>query len=272
MSNLAKIFVVGVALAAVAALATLPMDGAVENQLTFGALVVLSLVSGSRAVHVASRNIRVTPGDAFTFASLLAVGPVAAPVVALSSVVGSAFTTERPLSMKTLFNFSMVTLSGSFAGWTFAVLNAAGTGNAVLAVGAAAGVFFLINTSLVAFALRIERGNSFFTVWRQSGLWTATSTLANCVLALGLQSALVAVGPLALAVGFSGTAVISGSYRLHRARIQREEELAASVLGELREQVESGALAAAAAELPERDDERPHPVDDVADRDRPSPS
>ncbi|MCP3981139.1 MAG: hypothetical protein GY716_17715 [bacterium] len=223
--------------------AALPRTGLAASADMLLVSSLLAAIAGSMSVRIPRLNIQATPGDAFVFSSLIAVGPLAAPLVAALSTVGALVGPDRrPLSIRTAFNLGTTVLAASAAAWTWVgladVLPGPGASTGVLALLAAAGSFFLVNTLLVATAIRVSSGRGFFDTWRRSGLWTATSTLTSALVAFGLVFFVATVGAFGLLIGLAAVTTIAGSYRLHRASRDRDRRDLDATLQQLEREVD----------------------------------
>lgn len=212
-----RAYVIAIDLAAILVTALLPTIGLTRRPWAFGLLLVLAAAVGTRSVRLHARKIRLTAGDAFTFCALEIAGPMAAPLVALLGTAGAAFGSRpRTSFLRTAFNLGAVTLAAAACAWAREVILALDGPEAMmrgLALLGAAAVFFLVNTLLVAGAIRIDTGKPFLAVWNRTGLWTFGSTVASLVLGAGLFWFVETVGPLGLALGLGGAAVVSGFFR-----------------------------------------------------------
>jgi signal transduction histidine kinase len=86
---------------------------------------------------------------------------------------------------------------------------------------AAATVYFVVNTGLVAGAIYVETRRSILETWKQQGLWMVVSTYVGLTLAACLLLVLDLVGPSGLALGIPPVWLLLAFYRTHQ---QRQEE------------------------------------------------
>jgi hypothetical protein len=218
-----KSYVIGIDLADLAAVVSLPMACLSSRPATLAILSLLAAVIGSRSVRIPGLRIQVTASDAFVLCALAAVGPVAAPVVAFISTLGATLgSNRRPASIRTAFNLGAVTLSAAAGAWAFQAITTAlhpADGTFLGLLGATA-AYFLSNTLLVAVAICIEKKLPFFNTWSRSGLWTGISCLTSLLLATGLLSILTTAGPVSLILGMAGSATLLASYQNHKRKVE----------------------------------------------------
>jgi hypothetical protein len=228
--HLLRLYVGTVVLASIAAMTTLPVE--VAQKAALAVLVALALVVGSRAVHLPRLRLRVTLADAFIYCALASGMPLAAPLVALASVVGAeAAYGRRRLSIRTLFNLGGVTLSATAATWAFLGLGGAqGAAPAALVPAlAAALVFFVTNVFLTAVAIHLEKGSGFVRVWKSSAGWVFVSSVTSLLAGMGLLLVLTSVGPLGLVAGLAPATCLDTYVRVQGRRASRLEGQAAVV-------------------------------------------
>lgn len=127
---------------------------------------------------------------------------------------------------RALFNLSACMVAAGVAGCVFEGVEAAVSGPAlgngqslVPALAAWTGVYFLLNTLLVAFAIAFSKGERPFSLWRRHFLWLgpgffASSSLGAGIYLLCLRYGLWAVLPVPVIYG------IFEAYREHAARLQ----------------------------------------------------
>ena len=172
-TGLLKAYVALVDLAAVAALALLPLTGLVDRAGTVLLLAALAAAVGARPIRIARLRVQVGAFDLFVFGGLLTMAPLAAPLVALAGVIGATLGPHRrPLSMRTAFNLGAVPLSASLAALTFSALLTDGSrdlAELVVPLLVATALYFLANTALAAVAIAVETRRNFFVAWGRVG-------------------------------------------------------------------------------------------------------
>ena len=109
---------------------------------------------GSQSVAFPRQRVQLTVADSFTFYALVVHGPFAAAVVAMVGILGAAVLGERKLSRTQLvFNCAAVPLAAIAAGFAYTALQPE---SIVLALLAASGAFFVVNTLLICGVLTLE--------------------------------------------------------------------------------------------------------------------
>jgi hypothetical protein len=219
-----RALVAGTVVAAFISIALLPAAGIFEQPVTLSLLVALAAAVGSRSVHIPYLKMQVTASDIFVFCALVAIAPMAAPLVALASVVGAVLGRgRRPFSIRTVFNLGAVPLSMAAA--VFLFLGAGGeAGNptgSILPLLVAAIVYPLFNMALAATAIRLETGRSWFSICKQSISCVLVSSLSSALLGAGLLLVLIEIGPLGLILGVVPALPIAAYLRSHLKRAAR---------------------------------------------------
>jgi diguanylate cyclase (GGDEF)-like protein len=199
-------------------------------------LFLVAFVAASIAVHslkdvspTGSTHSTVSMGFAVTFASLLVLGPAASVWTILAG--GWAQTTLNTKTRNPWYRvlFTMAELAISIEataltlGWTGGT-NLDGAADIVIpSIAAAALVYFITNTLLVAVVLGLTTGRSIIKIWDQEFLWNAPNYLIGALAATvavqsvgryGLQAIALLIAPLYL------------GYRLYRAYLDRVDAMA----------------------------------------------
>src|SRR5207249_4675002 len=154
--------------------------------LLFAALLVLSSLSASLKVSLplTASGSTMSVSYAVDFASLLLLGPHETMLVA----AGSAFSQcslnnkERNALHRTLFSIASLVITVQGAGLAFHLLGGTAASMPSMATRelarplvAAATVYFLLNTGLVATAIGLSTGEPIATTWHNNFLWSAPS-------------------------------------------------------------------------------------------------
>jgi putative nucleotidyltransferase with HDIG domain len=145
-------------------------------------LAALTLLTGSFSVRIPAVSARISVSEAFVFASVLLFGPAPATlIVALDSFVLSLWQkADQWHRLRSVFNFSAVALAIWTAAEIFFALTGARPGNLnellplerrLPQLFALAGLYFLLNSWLVALALSFERGVAVLPLWRDNFPW-----------------------------------------------------------------------------------------------------
>ena len=157
-------------------------------------LAFLTLISGSASVELPRSNVTISISEAFVFAAVLLYGPPAGTLtVALDGLVISFWISKRrPEPERALFNVAAPALSA----WCSAQLFFAVSGIAPLSEGPAsldqilpslvlfALVYFVLNSSLIALRIALDRGANPFEVWRSSFMWLSLNYFCGASVAV----------------------------------------------------------------------------------------
>src|SRR5262245_55168684 len=139
-----------------------------------------------RCVKPAGRGTWFVPTDAFVLAGIVTVGGRAACALALAGLAGTALGLTGTLpTARILFN----------AGAVLVATAAAATGYQALGFAMAAACFFMVNTSLVAAVVALDRSASWIGTWRRTFLPALPRFGVAALLAAALCG-LAAWGPL----------------------------------------------------------------------------
>jgi putative nucleotidyltransferase with HDIG domain len=194
-------------------------------------LAALTLLTGTFTVKVPTLAARISVSEAFVLTSVLMFGPdVGTVIVAFDAMIMSFWMeTDGRSRVRTLFNLSAV----AFAIWSssqvfFAMVGGspASLENIRLARLAApllvlAGLFFLINSWLVAFALAAERRQNVVALWTENFPWLSLNYFGGASVAalLVAYTRSVDVGALAVIVP-----LLVISYLTQRTSLGRVED------------------------------------------------
>ena len=149
-------------------------------------LVLLGLSSASAAMKVSlpltSSGSTMSVSYAVDFASLLLLGPHATMFVAAGSALCQCHlnSRERNPPYRTIFSMAALVITVEAAGVAFHALGGAETVSPSLAalarpLVAAATLYFVLNTGLVATAIALSTDQSIFSTWNDNFLWSAPS-------------------------------------------------------------------------------------------------
>jgi len=138
----------------------LPREAHVDP-LALAILALLAAVAGLRCVKPARGGSWFVPTDAFVLAGIVTVGGRAACGLALVGLAGTALGLSGRLpATRVLFNTGAVLVATV----------AAATGYGAAGLAAAAACFFLVNTSLVAAVVALDRSAGWLSTWRRTFL------------------------------------------------------------------------------------------------------
>lgn len=223
-SSLLRAYVAVATVAAMLAIASLPVDGLAQSAVVVAALALCSAVIGSRSIRLPGTGLRVTASDLFVFVALAGPAPLAAPLVAAAGTLGSEWGALRERKLRrSIFNFAVVPLSAALASWVVLAISSSFSGRAapILAVLAGSVVYLSVNLALVAGAVALEGRRPFFATVASAGPWALVSVLASAVMGLGLHAVVAGVGPPALCLGFAVIPPTSAYLRSHaRPRVE----------------------------------------------------
>ena len=165
---------------------------------------------------------------AVDFASLLLIGPHGTMVVAVASAFSQCHLSTRTRTPvhRTLFSMATLVLAVEGAGLAFRMFDrqpAAGFSALAEPLMAAAIVYFIVNTGLVAAAIALSTGEGFATTWRENFLWSAPSYF------VGAGSAALAVWVTSRAgywmapLTFAPLYLTYRTYKVYMGRIEDEQ-------------------------------------------------
>ena len=160
-------------------------------------LAMLTLVSGQLMLRMPAVAISFSISDVFTFTTALLFGPAASVVVvAFDAAVISMRLAESPRTItRYLFNVSAAALAMSISAWAYVALTNAAAAHGETSVAIQhiaplcvfAGLYYLLNTGMVALAIGFSGQVSAWRVWREhfmslwpgyfGGAWAAGMTL-----------------------------------------------------------------------------------------------
>jgi hypothetical protein len=195
-----------------------------DDQLGGGFLLVAAgaVVASCRPVRISRLRIDMVPFHPFVLVALALFGIRSAVLLAVMCIITAAsLRNELPPVLRVVFNLGSTTLATIAAGLGFRLAGGrAGGDPASLAVPllAAAAVFFLVKTALVAGAIALEIGQGCLATWNRSLRWTAIPDLAGIPIALGAVAVFGRSPVLAVLVAFAPCAVLWLFYRAVGAR------------------------------------------------------
>jgi hypothetical protein len=163
-----------------------------------------------------------TASHPFILVALATLGPLAAVLVGLLSVLAAAVATgRRPTLWRVVFNLGAVALTGAAMAWAYlaaggSVSNPLETQLAPLTV--AALVLFVVNSGLVSAAIALEKGQGLFLTWRETFGWNGWTYLMGLTIAIAMLAVIDAGLVWVLAVAAAPCWLLISFYRNHRAR------------------------------------------------------
>ena len=161
------------------------------------ALAILTVVSGQLMLRMPAVPISFSISDVFTFTSALLFGPAAGAVVVAfdAAVISMRLARSARTATRYLFNVSSGALAMAVSAWTYVALTHASILGAhtppivrhIVPLSLFAGLYFLMNTGMVALAIGFSGRETAWTVWREhfkslwpgyfGGAWAAGLTL-----------------------------------------------------------------------------------------------
>ena len=182
-------------------------------------------------LRLSNGSATMTLGYAVGFIGLITVGPHAT-AVAVSAGIWTQCAYRSGLSApmdlrRRLFSVACGVITVEAAGWIFAAMGGPGspTVTALTApLGAAALVYFLVNTGLVAGAIALSTGQNFAEVWHKNFLLSAPSYFISAAI-VGLGAFLVERGSYLVALFIVVPLLLTFlAYRAYLGRIAEEQE------------------------------------------------
>ncbi len=221
-------FVVAVDILALAVLAYLLFRTDSHDWVGIFVLATLVALAGVSPVRIPALKVKVSATDPFVFTALAAFGPLAACLVAVSGVIGSAMAKDgnrKPIHLA--FNCGNVVLSAATASLGYTLVggvNSAPVPAQIFPLIIATTMNFLANTVLVTTAISIDARKKFFETWKESGLWTAVSAYAGLTLSAGMLLMLKLFGPTGLALGIPPCWLLAAFYKSYKERHEEQQK------------------------------------------------
>lgn len=257
----ARAFVVVVVVAAaIAAYDELPVQ--IAHMGIFAMLMAAALVAAKVKLRLplASGNATLSVSYTVDFASLILLGSGPAMIIAaFCACAQSTIFASRPNPrIRIVFNMASVVLSVYVAARTFALFGGTGESRALYLAKpfvAAVLTYYLTSTGLVATVVALTSGQSAWSTWRSSFLWTAPSYFVGAAAATAGAASVAAGHGWLLPIAVSPVYLTFRSYRIylgriaaeraHKEEVQRLHVEAVDALQAARESEERYALAAA---------------------------
>ena len=200
----------------------------------FLVLLLLSSATAALKVHLplTSSGSTMSVSYAVDFASLLLLGPHETMLVA----AGSAFSQcslnnkERNAVHRTLFSIASLVITVQGAGLAFHLLGGTAASMPSMATRelarplvAAATVYFLLNTGLVATAIGLSTGEPIATTWHNNFLWSAPSYFVGAGTAALAAWFVVHAGYWVAPLTFAPLYLTYRTYKVYMGRIEDEQ-------------------------------------------------
>jgi len=202
-----------------------------DQPILFVALLLLSSISAAMkvALPLTSSGSTMSVSYAVDFASLLLLGPDETMIVAASSAFSQCHlnSKERNPLHRTLFSMSSLVLTVQAAGLAFSLAGGRPSSTALdLSLArplfAAATVYFVLNTGLVASAIALATRQNVFTTWNNNFLWSAPSYFVGALTAAAASWAVSHAGYW-LPLTFAPIYLTYKTYKVYMGRIEDEQ-------------------------------------------------
>ncbi|HZT77362.1 MAG TPA: diguanylate cyclase [Vicinamibacterales bacterium] len=231
LSLTARVYVGGIIAAGAALFVAVLPQVHFQQPLLFLGLLILSSVSAAMKVSLplTSGGSTMSVSYAVDFASLLLIGPHETMFVA----AGSAFcqchvnSKERNPGYRTLFSIASLVITVQAAGFAFHALGGAETTSPTLTtlarpLVAAATLYFLLNTGLIATAIALTTRQPIFSTWNNNFLWSAPSYFVGAGTA-AIAAWFIAHAGYWLPFTFAPVYLTYRTYKVYMGRIEDEQ-------------------------------------------------
>ncbi len=228
----ARVYVASIIVAGAAVMAyCLPLAHFSSQPVLFGALVALASASAALKVTLplTTSGSTMSVSYAVDFAALLLLGPHEAMVVAVASAFFQCHVNnkEKNPPYRTLFSMAALVLTVQAAGLA---LRALGDSSGILSVSliarplvAAATVYFLLNTGLIATAIALSTAQPIATTWQTNFLWSAPSYFVGAGTAAVAAMLVTRTGYWFAPLGFAPIYLTYRTYKVYMGRIEDEQ-------------------------------------------------
>lgn len=194
-------------------------------------LAALTLLTGSFTVKIPRLAARLSVSDAFVFAAVLLFGPaVATVIVALDSLVATMWLRRESRSpLRSLFNLSAVAFAIWIAAKSFYLVVGNAPGAALVLPTVLwpllllAGIYFLLNTWLVAIALSFEKHTNAVRLWLDNFAWLSLNYLGGVSVASLLVTYTRSIDLAAVSVILPLLVISFLTYRTSMARVDEAQ-------------------------------------------------
>src|SRR5262245_21337477 len=225
-----RLYATGVIVAGFVVLAVRSPQLRFEQMWLFLTLLAGSVVLSSWKVHLPLVGGRATLSMSYftDFLALVLLGPDEGMLVAAASGVAQCLLLSRgrPVVSQTLFNAAALMIAMQLTGLVSSALGGffmPSMLDVAQATVAAAGVFFFVNSGLVAAAIALSRGEPIVKTWYENFFWTAPACFIAASTAVFLVRgasvyvwfAFLAVGPLHVTLR---------AYRLYLGRLEEQQK------------------------------------------------
>lgn len=211
--------VVALDLAALSILASVLLAGLGQQPALLVLFCGLAAAVSIRPIRVRAIKLQLAPSDAFVFAALANLGPLAAVLTALmANLVAAAGGGQRKAVVRLAFNSGTAVLAVASAWWVFSALGARAGGHleqAILPLSAAATVFLLVNSLLVSAPISIERRTHYLATLLEIVAWTGPTVLVGLLMALAITAVIGLASVWILLIAVVPCWILAFVYRIH---------------------------------------------------------
>src|SRR5471032_2817119 len=227
----ARLYVSGVIVIGLALLALCLPLATFKQPILFLALLLLSSISAALKVYLplTTGGSTMSVSYAVDFASLLLLGPHETMLVAAGSAFSQCHLNSKehnPL-YRTLFSVASLVITVQGAGLAFHLLGGTTSAMPMTALArplvAAATVYFLLNTGLVATAIALSTRQPIHTTWHNNFLWSAPSYFVGAGSAAFAASLLDHAGYWVAPFTFAPLYLTYRTYKVYMGRIDDEQ-------------------------------------------------
>jgi diguanylate cyclase (GGDEF)-like protein/putative nucleotidyltransferase with HDIG domain len=235
----AQVFV-ALVIAAGAGLIASVLPISTDEPLLFASLLVLSVTTSVLKINLPLPNSRSTMSVSYAvdFAALLMLGtPLAMVMGAASALCQCHFRIREPNPPhRTLFSMASLVITIAAAGFVYELLGGRPgefeRWNGLTAVTAAAGMYFLVNTLLVATAIGLSTETSLRKVWNENFLWSGPGYFVGAAVATAVpilqqysSQLLLPLAVLPMYLTYRGYKVYLGRLEEQQLHVQEVAEL-----------------------------------------------
>ena len=200
----------------------------VPHPLEWSAFAVLSILTGSFFIRIATTEASISIADTFFISSALLFGPEAATVaIAVDSCVFSW--RKKHVWSRVVFNAVAPAVSLWVAGHAFfalarvqplSVTGDAPIGPLLPALMCLAGIYFILNSGFIAVAVGLNAGQSPLRIWRTHFQWLSLSYFASASMAICLIMVVRQVGLGAVAIVLPILVVLHRTFHASFGRLE----------------------------------------------------
>jgi len=188
-------------------------------------LALLAAIAGTFSLKIPGMKGKVSAGDTIVFLSILMVGPYSGAIsAAVDAVFGSLRCRNSSMRVRfALYNSGNAALSAFVVGHIVTMLPGGLTmggqppsaESLLLSLVLMSGVYYLMNTVLVAAVVALEKALNFREVWCEGFMWTCVNYVAGAFVAGILAQVSASLSPVVLGITFFSCAGVYISCRAH---------------------------------------------------------